>query len=407
MNVPKTSAPAVPKASAVRGPRTVVLLGLNLLLGVSLAAGHGLGTAESAERQCPSGQTARSGTCLPADTEEFTRRQVSESLAKYKLTASMAEVWVNGEKVTATAAGQTMTGIPATPDMRLRIGAVAIPYLSTALLRLVDEGRVGLDDKISRWRPDLPHADRITLRMLAATTSGYADYVRDDAFIAALYKNPFRQWTADELVKISVSKPLVRQPGSGFAYSHANFVILGDIISRVEGKPLAEVMRERILEPMGLTATANPDTAVIDPPVLHGFDNERGVFEDSTYWNPSWTLAPGAVMTGTLTDMAKSFTSIGEGTLLTPESHRTQLAPVSKIDGNLSYALGLAVANGWILQNPSFAGYAGTVAYLPSKKLAISTAATQGPGSTVQNASTNVLVAIANHLSPDRQLKAG
>ncbi|MEV7613734.1 serine hydrolase domain-containing protein [Streptomyces sp. NPDC089799] len=400
----------------MRAPRTVVLLGLNLLLGVSLAAGHGLGghgpgtargTAHGTERQCPSGQTARGGTCLPADTAEFTRRQVSQALAKYRLTASMAEVWVNGEKVTATAAGSTMTGVPATPDMRFRIGAVAIPYLSTELLRLVDEGRVRLDDPVSRWRPDLPHADRITLRMLAATTSGYADYVRDEGFLAALYKNPFRQWTADELVKISVTKPLVRQPGTGFAYSHANFVILGDIISKVEGMPLDRVMRERVLEPMGLTSTSNPATAVIDPPVLHGFDNERGVFEDSTYWNPSWTLAPGAVMTGTLADMAKSFTAIGEGTLLTAGSHRTQLTPVSKIDANVSYALGLAVANGWILQNPSFAGYAGTVAYLPARKLAIATAATQGPGSTVPNASTNVLVAIANHLAPEAQLKAG
>ncbi|MGW0390976.1 hypothetical protein ACWDYJ_08740 [Streptomyces sp. NPDC003042] len=60
--------------------------------------------------------------------------------------------------------------------------------------------------------------------------------------------------------------------------------------------------------------------------------------------------------------------------------------------------------NTWILQNPSFAGYAGTVAYLPSKKIAIATVATQGPGSTVQNASTEFLVSIANHLTPDRPL---
>ncbi|MFI9586816.1 hypothetical protein ACIHCQ_34440 [Streptomyces sp. NPDC052236] len=109
-------------------------------------------------------------------------------------------------------------------------------------------------------------------------------------------------------------------------------------------------------------------------------------------------------MTASLQDMAKSFAAIGEGKLLTPESHKVQIAPVSRISPNTSFALGLAVQNTWILQNPSFAGYEGTVAYLPSKKIAIATVATQGPGSTTPNASTNVLVSIANHLAPDRPL---
>lgn len=166
-------------------------------------------------------------------------------------------------------------------------------------------------------------------------------------------------------------------------------------------------MREDVLGPMGLTHTDISSRAEIPAPVLHGFDNERGVFEDATYWNPSWTMAEGAVMTGTLEDMAKSFAAIGEGKLLTPESHKVQLTPVVKIKGNAWFALGLPVQNTWILQNPSFAGYAGTVAYLPSKKIAIATVATQGLGSTVQNASSNVLEAIANHLAPERPVNLG
>ncbi|MEW1633837.1 serine hydrolase domain-containing protein [Streptomyces sp. NPDC093801] len=370
------------------------LLLLPLVLGASLLSGCGT-PAEGDEPDCPAGQVSRGGSCLPGDTAGFARRQVDASLAKYRLTASMAGVW----------AGGSMTGVPATPDMRLRNGAVAIPYLTTVLLKLVDEGRVSLDDSISRWRPELPHADSVTLRMLASTTSGYADYVRDPAFIAALYANPFRHWTPEELVRMSVDKPLVRPPGSGFAYSHANWQILGDIIGRVRGRPLAEVMREEIIRPLGLTGTANPSTAEIPPPVLHAFDNERKVFEDSTYWDPSWTLAPGAVMTSTMADMAKSFAAIGEGRLLTPESHKAQLTPVSTVAPGTSYALGLVVQDDWILQNPSFAGYAATVAYLPAKKLAIATVSTQGRGSTVQNPSTDVLVALANHLAPDHPLK--
>ncbi|MFD9100963.1 serine hydrolase domain-containing protein [Streptomyces virginiae] len=392
----------------MRHSRTFTLTCLGgLMLAASLAAGGAAGPAGSSARQCPAGQVSRGGTCLPGDTEEFTARQVADALKKYKLTAAMAGVWVDGQRVSTAAAGETMTGFPATTDMRFRIGSVAIPYMTTELLKLVDEGKVALDDKLSRWRPDLPHADEITLKMLASASSGYADYVTDKAFIAALYENPFRHWTGEELVRIAVSRPMARPPGSGFAYSHANWVLLGDIISKVERRPLGEVMRENVLEPMGLTATAISSRADIPAPVLHGFDNERGVFEDSTYWNPSWTVAEGAVMTATLQDMAKSFAAIGEGKLLTPESHELQLTPVVKVKGDASFALGLPVVNTWILQNPSFAGYAGTVAYLPSRKLAIATVATQGLGSTVQNASTNVLQAIAGHLAPERPLSLG
>ncbi|MGW2271413.1 serine hydrolase domain-containing protein [Streptomyces yangpuensis] len=392
----------------MRHSRTFALTSLGaLLLGSTLAGGYPSADAGSAARQCPAGQISKGGTCLPGDTEQFTARQVTEALAKYKLTAAMAGVWVDGERVTAAAAGETMTGFPATTDMRFRIGSVAIPYMTTELLKLVDEGRVTLDDKLSRWRPDLPQADAITLKMLASASSGYADYVTDKDFIAALYKDPFRHWTGEELVRIAMSRPMARPPGSGFAYSHANWVLLGDIISRVEQRPLGEVMRENVLEPMGLTHTAISSRAEIPAPVLHGFDNERGVFEDSTYWDPSWTVAEGAVMTATLEDMAKSFTAIGEGKLLTPESHKLQVTPVVKIKGNAWFALGLPVENTWIVQNPSFAGYAGTVAYLPSRKLAIATVATQGLGSTIQNASSNVLQAIATHLAPERPLTLG
>ncbi|MCX4821019.1 beta-lactamase family protein [Streptomyces sp. NBC_01142] len=377
---------------------------LLLLLGASLA-GCVASEAESAPKACPSGQIAQGDTCIPAGTSAFTRKQVADALKKYKLNAVMAGVWVDGKRVTTVASGESMTGVPVSTDMHFRIGSVAIPYLTTEILKLVDEGKVKLDDKISRWRPDLPHADEITLKMLASTTSGYSDYVQDRTFLAELYKNPFREWTAGERVKIAVSKPLVKPPGTGFVYSHANWVILGDIISKVEKKPLAEVMRNDILKPLGLTQTDNPSTAEIPPPVLHAFDNERRVFEDSTYWNPSWTLAPGAIMTGTLEDLGKSVTALGEGKLLTPESHKEQITPVSKVSSNTSYALGLAVQNTWLLQNPSFAGYQATVAYLPSKKITIATVGTQGIGNNAsENFSTALLVSIANHVAPDMPL---
>jgi CubicO group peptidase (beta-lactamase class C family) len=73
-----------------------------------------------------------------------------------------------------------MTGVPATTDMHFRNGAVAISYVSTLLLQLVDEKKVSLDDKVSKWLPDIPYSDQVTLGQLAQMTSGYVDYVNTD-----------------------------------------------------------------------------------------------------------------------------------------------------------------------------------------------------------------------------------
>ncbi len=87
------------------------------------------------------------------------------------------------------AVGESMTGVPATTNMHFRNGAVAISYVSTLLLSLVDQDKVSLDDKLSKWLPDVPNADRVTLGQLAQMTSGYVDYVIGNTeFDKALYE---------------------------------------------------------------------------------------------------------------------------------------------------------------------------------------------------------------------------
>ena len=98
--------------------------------------------------------------------------------------------WTGAQQLHAW--GESMTGVPATPDMHFRNGAVAIAYLGTLLLQLHDQGALALDDPLSTWFPDYPSADRVTPPMLISGTSGYADYVTDEGFLAALHADPFR-----------------------------------------------------------------------------------------------------------------------------------------------------------------------------------------------------------------------
>jgi CubicO group peptidase (beta-lactamase class C family) len=293
--------------------------------------------------------------------------------------------------------------------MRFRNGAVAIAYLGTVLLQLKDAGALELDATLDAWFPDYPAADRVTLEMLMNGTSGYADYVTDEGFVKALYADPFRHWSDAEKIAIGLKREPACAPGECWSYAHTNFVILGEVLEKVTGKGLDVLIRDGIVEPLRLTGTVSDMTARIPEPTLHAFDAERGTYEDSTFWNPSWTLGEGSVMTSTVADMLTSAAAIGEGALLSPESHARQLAPATAKfppwNETMWYGLGVFVINGWVLQNPSFAGYAATMAYHPELDLGIVASVTREPEVTDDgNLSTDLLKEIAAALAPEAPL---
>lgn len=392
-----------------------------LAAGVAFAAG-----ALTTGRARPA--LAQVATPQPDDLVALAR----DALASDALQAVIMRVTIDGDEVVTVAFGDSMTGVPATPEMHFRNGAVAISYIATILLKLVDRGVIGLDDPLSTWLPDLPDADQVTLRMLANMTAGYPDYVQNPRMGSAFYADPFRAWNAEELIEIGLSTPRVFAPGANWDYSHTNYVILGRALERIADTPMATLMQEEILDPLALTNTVGAQTAVIPEPVLHAFTSERreslGVapsarfYEESTFWNPSWTLPEGAVQTTNIYDMTATAIAVGEGTLLSPESHRAQIDPAligfgAPLAGcpnchtlNLaySYGLGVVLSGPWILQNPLFAGCGAIEAYLPSRKIAIAVATTfteagfdnQG-NNPHDRASWEIFAAVAKALAPD------
>ncbi len=344
------------------------------------------------------------------------------------LKAALVRVTIDGREVATVADGTSMNGVPATPAMHFRSGSVAIAFMGTALLQLVDEHRVSLDDTVSRWLPDLPHGDRITLRMLGDSTSGLHDYVTDPAFVKKLYADPFRHWTPDELVGFSLGHPLWYAPGTNWSYSHANFVLLGRALEKITGTPLDKLLRERVMDPLGLGETRNGFTPEIPAPVLHAYDDERGPYEDATYWDPSWTTAPGAVLTTDICDLARSAQAIGSGELLSHRSYQVQLNPGTvglgvptstcpatvclKQTADFHYGVGVIHKSGWVLQNPSFAGFAAVQAlslivqaYLPQRRLAIAVSTTVGQKAPEGNTAQTITERIAAVLAPDHPLQ--
>jgi D-alanyl-D-alanine carboxypeptidase len=333
---------------------------------------------------------------------QITRQVMREN----HLQAAIVRVQRGRRPIVTAALGNTMTGVQATPDMSWRIGSIAIPYLTTVMLQLRDEGKLSLDDTVSKWYPRYPNADKVTLKMLAHVTSGYPDFIQENpTFQAVLLSNPFRQFNQQELLRYAFAQPLICAPGQCFHYAHTNFIILGQILAKVTRRPVATFIRRRILRRLKLDRTASSQTAEMPPPVLHAFGFERGIYEDTTGWSPSWSIGRGLILYGDITDVATSAEPILGGRLLSRSSRRALVARFptpGQPQEPFYYGSGLIVIGNWRVQNPYINDYAGVQAYLPSKRLTIAVVSTLGIGGnrTGANISQVIFQRIAAKLAP-------
>jgi Beta-lactamase class C and other penicillin binding proteins len=180
-------------------------------------------------------------------------------------------------------------------------------------------------------------ANKVTLKMLANQTSGYPDYETDPKWLAAFIADPFHIWTFEERMKYAFSRPVQFTPGTNWSYSHTNFMILGEILSKIGKKPLDVLLREKVLIPMGLKNTTASQTSEIPSPILHAFDSERRTalkipadvpfYEESSFWNSQWGTPIGANQTTTIDDMARRRSRSAGGALLSKSSYEAMTGP--------------------------------------------------------------------------------
>jgi D-alanyl-D-alanine carboxypeptidase len=315
-------------------------------------------------------------------------------------------VWINGRPLVTGALGSALTGVPATQNMHFRVGNVTESIDGTLLLRYVDQRKVSLNAPVSRWFPRLANARRVTLRMLATNTSGYQDYVTTKSFIDGFAANPYRQYSTMAMIRLGTDLPLLFTPGKSWAFSDTNYLLLGVILGKIARKPLATALQQQIFGPLGMTQTKMPSNAnaYMPPPVMHAYTNERGPYEDSTFWTPSPFATNGSVYS-TLSNLGKWATALGTGSRLSRASHKLQVGPsnvgLGPLRANKYYGFGEIVSNRWIIVNPQVYGYNGDVSYFPTKKIAVVVFCTYGPKSVISEQNgTAALLRIARMLTP-------
>ena len=330
------------------------------------------------------------------------RAIVETESAKAGTQAVQFGMWVGRQEVLTMALGNSMTTVPATTNMHYRIGGITWTFQSTLLLMLADQGRISLDDTIDRWYPNLLSANKVTIRMLVANTAGYLDYVEDKTFLREVLANPFRNFTPDELIAYSVQGGLMGYaPGTSQKYSHTECIMLTQVIEKATGQSMKSLYEINILGPVGLRDTQFPLDQEIQAPVLHSYIEDRGVYEDATFHNPSW--AGGGALTSNLHDLGKWGHVFGSGQLLSAASFREMIASsVGKGQNraDLYFAYGFIYANGWLVQNPDINGYSGGFAYNLAAGVTIVVAVTKRPRPSIDPAAIHILREVIKYVTP-------
>jgi D-alanyl-D-alanine carboxypeptidase len=336
---------------------------------------------------------------------------IPDAMNSVGIPGTIVGIWSrNEEYVKAFGIADTATGSPMRVDFYNRIGSVTKTFTATAVLKLVDEGKVGLDDPISLYVDGVPGGEVITVRHLAAMRSGLTDYTKVDGFEETVAADPRRDFPPAELLGWAFTAPAQFTPGERFEYSNTNYILLGLLVERVSGKPFGDYLSESILAPLSLAQTAFPAGTQFPVPHAHGYTDsfeDGGPPLDATDWTASFTWAAGA-MTSTLQDMRIWVPALATGALLSPELQRQRLQTTPEPGGpaDFGYGMGIFTVAGWIGHNGSVPGYQTVAVYLPERETTLvvminTDTAVPGGG----DPSTVLATAITSVITPDNVYK--
>lgn len=342
---------------------------------------------------------------MDAQTATKLDTAINEVLARAAVPGAIVGVWgPKGKYVRTFGVANTTTRAPMRPDFYHRIGSVTKTFTVTAVLQLVDEGKIGLDDPIAKYVAKVPNGDKITLRDLARMQSGLFNYSMSLAFSRDLETDPRRQYSTRQLLDYAFAQPPNFPPGQGYEYSNTNAVLLGQVVEKVSGQPLPAFVHDHITEPLGMSHTSFPDTNAIPDPHAQGYTQltPTGPIIDSTDWSPSWASWAGA-MISTLDDLRIWVPALATGALLRPDTREQRLQTVAMppVPDDIRYGLGIFDARGWIGHNGSIPGYQTLAIYSPAEQTTVVALLNTDVAKQPAQPSTLFGTAITKVISPD------
>ncbi len=218
---------------------------------------------------------------------------------------------------------------PMDAEKLFRIGSLTKTFTSTVILQLVDERKIYLEDKLSKFFPAVPHSALVTIRQLADMSSGYSEYFDTEEFQQKVANDPSHAYTPDELIGMVSSLPLKFTPGAQFDYCNTNYILLGMIIEKVTRNSVAEEIWKRISIPLGLKNTKLLIGRKVEGDFCRGYGYESTMLEkyppDFTEMVDVSSAWSAGSMMSSMEDLIKFSKALGLGTLISPEVQTERL----------------------------------------------------------------------------------
>ena len=277
---------------------------------------------------------------LPVDLREKIDKAAADALAKTGVPSASVAVVKDGQIVYLKAYGDARVEpkTPATAAMKYSIGSISKQFTAASMLLLQERGKLSLDDKVSKFVPDLTRANEVTIRQLLSHTSGYQDYWPQDYVMP----NMLKPVTAKAILDQWARKPLDFDPGAKWQYSNTNYVIAGMIVEKASGQPLFEFLQQNIFKPLAMKSVADIDRARLgDTDPVGYLRYALGPLRPAPATGDGWLFAAGELAM-TAEDLAKWDISVINQSLLKPSSYR-QLETEVQLNNGLGTRYGLGV----------------------------------------------------------------
>ena len=226
-----------------------------------------------------------------------------------------------GDFTAASGTTQLTTTTAPRADTYFRIASNTKTMTAAIIMQLVQEGKLTLGDPVSKYIPGVANGDNITVAQLAEMRSGLYNYTSDPKVAQILDTDPSKVWTPAECLAIAFAHPPNFAPGAEYEYSNTNYALLGLIIEKVDGKPLAQAMHDRLFAPLGLQHTLLPagNVNTIPDPFSHGYlygSSSVALYGDPPY-SPDVVAAAkaGTLLPKDYTDVNHSFAAAAGGVI--------------------------------------------------------------------------------------------
>lgn len=231
--------------------------------------------------------------------------------------------------------------VPVTPETKFRIGSITKQFIATAILKMQEEGKLSVQDKLSKYVPGFPRGDEVTLHHLLSHTSGIHSYTNRPGFL----KYVTLPISSAALVDTIKSYPYDFNPGERYLYNNSGFFLLGFIIEKISGISLADYLEQNLFKPLGMNNTGVYSVNRLLDHEAYGYDMENGKIVKALNWNMDWAGGAGSLYS-TVQDLYTWNEAIFNGRVLSAESMKAAFAPVVLNSGEkIEYGYGWSLSD--------------------------------------------------------------